>query len=100
VLQKIGPGPQHTSAMRVARFAEEAGVRNLVLTHFSPRYQDRGALPMSLLEDEARAQYNGNLILARDLDHYVLDRSGALVRTEQGATARMPAIGTADASSG
>jgi ribonuclease Z len=33
---------------------------------------------MSLLEDEARAQYNGNLILARDLDHYVLDRGGAL----------------------
>jgi len=30
----------------------------------------------------------------------VLDRSDALVRTEQGATARMPAIGTADASSG
>ena len=78
VLQKIGPGPQHSSAMRVARFAEQAGVRNLVLTHFSPRYQDHGALPVSLLGDEARAHYNGNLILARDLDHYVLDRSGAL----------------------
>jgi len=78
VLQKIGPGPQHSSAMRVARFAEQAGVRNLVLTHFSPRYQDHGALPMSLLEDEARAQYSGNLMLARDLDHYVLDRTGEL----------------------
>jgi len=96
VLQKIGPGPQHTSAMRVARFAEEAGVRNLVLTHFSPRYQDRGALPMALLKDEARAQYNGNLILARDLDHYVLDRSGALVRTEQAPTGVSAAPSTSD----
>lgn len=78
VLLKIGPGPQHSSAMRVARFAEQAGVRNLVLTHFSPRYQDHGALPMSLLGDEARAHYHGNLTLARDLDHYVLDRDGAL----------------------
>lgn len=78
VLQKIGPGPQHSSAMRVARFAETAGVRNLVLTHFSPRYQEGGPLPLSLLEAEARAQYGGHLLLARDLDHYVLDRSGAL----------------------
>lgn len=78
VLQKIGPGPQHSSAMRVAQFAAGAGVRNLVLTHFSPRYQDGGPLPLSLLEDEARAQYGGQLLLARDLDHYVLDRTGAL----------------------
>jgi len=78
VLRKIGPGPQHSSALRVARFAQQAGVANLVLTHFSPRYQDGGALPLSLLEDEARLDYDGHLLLARDLDHYVLDRSGAL----------------------
>jgi ribonuclease Z len=78
VLQKIGPGPQHSSAMRVAHFAAGAGVRNLVLTHFSPRYQDGGPLPLSLLEEEARAQYGGHLLLARDLDHYVLDRTGEL----------------------
>jgi ribonuclease Z len=78
VLQKIGPGPRHSSALQVARFAEEAGVRNLVLTHFSPRYQEGGAMPLSLIDDEARAHYSGNLLLARDLDHYVLDRSGAL----------------------
>jgi len=78
VLQKIGPGPQHTSAMQVARFAEGAGVRNLVLTHFSPRYQDGGPLPLSMLEEEARAEFGGHLVMARDLDHYVLDREGAL----------------------
>lgn len=78
VLQKIGPGPQHSSAMRIARFAEQAGVRNLVLTHFSPRYQDGGPQPLSLIEAEARAEYGGSLLMARDLDRYVLDRSGAL----------------------
>jgi len=80
ILQKIGPGPQHSSALRVARFAAQAGVRNLVLTHFSPRYQDGGALPLALLEEEARLEYGGSLLLARDLDHYVLDRNGALRR--------------------
>lgn len=78
ILLKVGPGPQHSSAMRTARFARQAGVRNLVLTHFSPRYQDGGALPLSLLEDEARAEFDGHLVLARDLDHYVLDRTGEL----------------------
>ena len=96
VLQKIGPGPQHSSAMRVARFAESAGVRNLVLTHFSPRYQEHGALPLSLLEDEARAHYSDTLILARDLDHYVLERSGALVRAEQAPTGVKAAPSTSD----
>ncbi|MEF9929764.1 MAG: hypothetical protein RR804_18250, partial [Massilia sp.] len=58
--------------------AQADGVRNLVLTHFSPRYQEGGAMPLSLIDDEARAHYRGNLLLARDLDHYVLDRSGVL----------------------
>ena len=78
ILLKVGPGPQHSSALRVARFAQGAGVRNLVLTHFSPRYQDGGPLPLSLLEDEARAGFDGHLALARDLDHFVLDRTGEL----------------------
>lgn len=80
MLLKIGPGPQHSSAMRTARFAQGAKVANLVLTHFSPRYQDHGSMPLSLLEDEARAQYDGHLLLARDLDHYVLERTGELRR--------------------
>lgn len=78
ILLKVGPGPQHSSALRVARFAQGAGVRNLVLTHFSPRYQDGGPLPLSLLEDEARAGFDGHLVLARDLDHFMLDRTGEL----------------------
>lgn len=76
VSDRVGPWPQHCSAARVARFANSAGVPNLVLTHFSSRYQLRpDAYPnISDIEAEARASYRGNLFLARDFDHYTLDR--------------------------
>jgi ribonuclease Z len=81
ILSKIGPGPQHSSAKRVAQFAAGARIRNLVLTHFSPRYQEqKGALSLSDIEAEARAVYAGNLFLANDLERYVLDRQGILAR--------------------
>lgn len=81
ILCKLGPAPQHSSAQRVARFAAEAKVRNLVLTHFSPRYQEqKGKLSLSDIEAEARAAYKGQLFLANDLERYVLDRQGNLSR--------------------
>jgi ribonuclease Z len=81
VLVKMGPGPQHSSALRVARFADEANIPNLVLTHFSPRYeQDKGALSLAQLEAEARVAYSGRLFLANDFDRYLLDRQGVLAR--------------------
>jgi ribonuclease Z len=59
--------------------AAEARLPNLVLTHFSPRYQDgEGPLSMGALEAEARSQYDGQLFLARDFERYVLDRNGTL----------------------
>ncbi len=81
ILHKIGPGPQHSSAAMVARFAREAGVPNLVLTHFSPRYLDRpgnGAPSLDDIEREAREHYQGTLALARDLDRYELGKDGVL----------------------
>ncbi|GGX93691.1 ribonuclease Z [Massilia dura] len=79
VLEKIGPGPQHSSALRVARFAREAAIPSLLLTHFSPRYQDeRGPLTLADIEAEARAEYGGSLFLARDLARYALDKAGML----------------------
>lgn len=80
VLEKVGAGPQHSSALRVAQFASDAGIGNLVLTHFSPRYQERGGEGLSLsdIEAEARAAYHGNLFLARDFDMYRLDTQGVL----------------------
>jgi ribonuclease Z len=86
VLARVGSAPQHSSAAMTARAAQAAGVPNLVLTHFSPRYQDaeqgKAGLTMRDLEQEARAAYDGRLFLARDLDRYVLDRHGVLARVE------------------
>ena len=87
VLQKVGQAPQHSSAAMTAGAASAAGVPNLVLTHFSPRYQDAArregdGLSMRDLELEARAQYSGRLFLARDFERYALDRKGVLARLD------------------
>ncbi|MGJ7916213.1 ribonuclease Z [Massilia sp. LXY-6] len=80
VLKKVGPGPQHSSARMTALAAARAGVPNLVLTHFSPRYQleNKGTQTMADLENEAREVYDGQLFLASDFDRYVLDRERRL----------------------
>lgn len=79
IMEKIGPAPQHSSAKLVAQFAQGARIRNLVLTHFSPRYQDQeGKLTLADVAAEARTFYRGNLFLASDLERYVLDRQGNL----------------------
>ena len=79
VLQKVGPGPMHSSALRVARMAQQAGLPNLVLTHFSPRYQDgEGPLSVGAIEAEAQSAYGGHLVLARDFDRYELGKDGTL----------------------
>jgi ribonuclease Z len=79
VLQKVGPGPQHSSARMTALAAAGAGVPNLVLTHFSPRYQEgEGSPSIKEIETEAREVYGGQLFLARDFDRYQLDRDGRL----------------------
>jgi ribonuclease Z len=79
VLKKVGPGPQHSSARMTALAAAQAGVPNLVLTHFSPRYQEgEGSPSMMDIEREAREVYGGQLFLARDFDRYQLDRQGRL----------------------
>jgi ribonuclease Z len=82
VLNKVGPAPQHSSAKRVAQFASEARIRNLVLTHFSPRYQAQAKDGLSLndLEAEARTVYDGNLSLANDFARYALDKAGVLTK--------------------
>jgi ribonuclease Z len=57
----------HLTAAQAARLAARAGVRHLVLTHFSQRYQDtEGHLA------EARAHFDGELTLAGDLDRIAL----------------------------
>lgn len=76
ILQKVGPGPTHSSVQRVAQFATESGLPNLILTHFSARYDN--AEGMAELEAEARQHYAGQLHLAQDLASYQLGSDGVV----------------------
>ncbi|PXX89606.1 ribonuclease Z [Marinobacter vulgaris] len=80
VADRVGPWPQHSSARQVARFAQQARVPNLVLTHFSSRYQSGagGAPHINQLAAEAMQHYRGQLFLARDFDSYRLEKDLSL----------------------
>lgn len=79
-MEKVGAGPQHSSAKLVGQFAQQVEIPNLVLTHFSARYKEVGAgePSVAMLEQEARDYYDGRLFLARDLEVYRLDVEGVL----------------------
>ncbi len=80
VADKVGTGPQHSSAKQVATFAQERGFKNLILTHFSTRYQDGLEKQPSInsIRIEAEACYTGNLFLAKDFEMYHLNDDGTL----------------------
>lgn len=82
VAERVGSGPQHSYAGQVAAMAEQAGLKHLILTHFSARYgYDQTTSPhIGELEMEARKHYSGALYLANDLDHFRLSKTGELVR--------------------
>ena len=67
----------HSTAARVAR-ACDGNVRNLVLTHFSPRFGPPGTASPTIddVRAEAAAHYDGNLALASDFDRYTLSIDG------------------------
>lgn len=80
VLQRSQSNFGHSTAAAVAQFAEAAGVPNLVLTHFSARYQDNPQRSPSIddVRQEAQAHYGGQLTLARDLQRCHLGKDGLL----------------------
>ncbi len=81
-LQKAGPVWMHSSAQRVAETAERAGVPNLILTHFSGRYQrspNAGANSINAIKEEAERFYTGSLGLAQDLSEWSVTRNGQLI---------------------
>lgn len=84
VIQRTGRTYGHSTAAAVARLAEKAGVANLVLTHFSARYQadPRRSPSIEDVRQEAQAFYRGELVLAQDLQRYHLGREGRLLATQ------------------
>ncbi len=84
VVERLGTDNQHSTAARVARFAQRLGLPNLVLSHFSPRYQLlEGAIPgIRDIAQEAAAHYQGRLFLAEDLARYRLAPGGELSRLD------------------
>lgn len=68
----------HSYARLVAEFAETVRLPNLVLTHFSPRYQmnPNASLSIESIRQEAQSAYSGSLYLARDFAEFTLDKAG------------------------
>jgi ribonuclease Z len=61
----------HLTAGQAGRIAAESGVRLLVLTHFSQRYESEGA---ERLAGETAAAFGGEVVMAGDLDHISVPR--------------------------
>jgi ribonuclease Z len=57
----------HLTAAQAGRVAADCGVRHLVLTHFSERYDDE-----TRFAEEASAAFTGDITVARDLDRVAL----------------------------
>ncbi|KAA1171931.1 MBL fold metallo-hydrolase [Marinobacter salinexigens] len=95
VADRVGSWPQHSSAAQVARFAQSAGLPNLILTHFSSRYQyNPNTKPyIGEVEAEAAGLYRGNLFMARDFARYQLSRNGILEATEPQGFPAQPGSG-------
>jgi ribonuclease Z len=69
IADKVGDIPMHSSAKRVAEFAEKYQVPNLILTHFSARYSN----DIAPIEDEAQQYYHGRLMIADDFNTFRLE---------------------------
>ncbi|MFM2483358.1 ribonuclease Z [Celerinatantimonas sp. YJH-8] len=80
VALKVGKAFGHSDAHTIATFAEQCQLPYLVLTHFSPRYQNHSTSLLSIadIQEEARNVYSGQLYLAYDLAEFHLDRAGRL----------------------
>jgi len=70
--------PMHSSAHVVGTFAQKMNLKNIVLTHFSARYQnfdnpDSETPNMAYIRLDAQSVYQGNLWLAEDFAQYTVD---------------------------
>ena len=82
--------PMHSSAQLVGRFAQENSLKNLILTHFSARYQsfdnpNSNTPNMAHIRLDAESAYKGNLWLAADFDQYTVNGTVDLISEEEGS---------------
>ncbi|WP_201585336.1 MBL fold metallo-hydrolase [Psychrobacter jeotgali] len=73
-----GFDPMHSSARQVGSFAQKSGLQNLILTHFSARYQsfdnpESSTANMGHIRIDAQSVYHSNLWLAADFDQYLVN---------------------------
>lgn len=94
--------PMHSSAQLLGEFAQAAGLKNLILTHFSARYQGfdnpNSKTPnMAHIRLDAESVYKGNLWLAIDFDQYMVDGAIGSVSNQEGSQeeSRVQYIGSA-----
>lgn len=90
--------PMHSSAQLVGRFAQNIGLKNLILTHFSARYQSfdnpSSSTPnMAHIRLDAESVYQGNLWLAADFDQYMVN--GAVGLAGEAKSSRVQYLGSA-----
>lgn len=76
--------PMHSSAKQVGKFAQDIGLSNLILTHFSARYQgfdnpNSTTSNMGHIRLDAESVYDGNLWLADDFSQYLVDGAAKIV---------------------
>lgn len=82
IAEKVGSAPGHSSAAATAAFARSARIPNLVLTHFSARYQNDPSRSPSIedIRAEAASLLLGKLFIAEDFSRLKLARDGSLSR--------------------
>lgn len=80
--------PMHSSAHVVGTFAQKMNLKNVILTHFSARYQGfdnpKSETPnMAYIRLDAQSAYKDNLWLAADFDQYMVDGAVDLVNSQE-----------------
>ncbi len=90
--------PMHSSAQQVGKFAQDNGIKNLILTHFSARYQsfdnpNSSTANMAHIRLDAESVYHGNLWLADDFAQYLI--TGATSTLTHNTNSRVEYLGSA-----
>ena len=90
--------PMHSSAQKISKFAQEVGLNNLILTHFSARYQsfdnpDSSTANMSDIRLDAESVYHHNLWLAADFAQYLV--TGSSLTLNEKSSSKVEYLGLA-----